>query len=229
MPDEGKHRVETLTVNDERLRELRKTFEIFGQTFSSPSFVPFPGLGVNNQKDRSINETVTFHHPHWTPFPTACIECATSPQLISSEINHGSSSQETFSLLPCSFKTNQDSKVWDESFRLYPEPESLDKMKTHEIDSSPDLFGQFSSENKKFQPKQRTFPFSNTASKVLFPEISSDQTENLSENQEINSAEKPVRSCPLCQEIFPTQMPQLDIDGHIARCLSATADDDIIW
>ena len=73
------------------------------------------------------------------------------------------------------------------------------------IDSSPDLFGQFSPENRKFQPKSTTFQHSNPASKVLFSESSRNETEDLSENQEIISSEKSIRSCPLCQENFPEQ------------------------
>ncbi|XP_076451304.1 uncharacterized protein LOC143287244 [Babylonia areolata] len=37
-----------------------------------------------------------------------------------------------------------------------------------------------------------------------------------------------IKSCPLCQVSFSTVMSQLDIDAHIAACLSV-ADDDIVW
>ncbi|XP_066297126.1 uncharacterized protein [Branchiostoma lanceolatum] len=37
-----------------------------------------------------------------------------------------------------------------------------------------------------------------------------------------------LRSCPMCQEQFPPGMSQLDMDGHIAACLSASSED-IMW
>ncbi|XP_078615180.1 uncharacterized protein LOC144884114 isoform X2 [Branchiostoma floridae x Branchiostoma japonicum] len=37
-----------------------------------------------------------------------------------------------------------------------------------------------------------------------------------------------LRSCPMCQEEFPPGMNQLEIDGHIAACLSASSED-IMW
>ncbi|KAI8500422.1 ubiquitin-dependent protein binding [Branchiostoma belcheri] len=37
-----------------------------------------------------------------------------------------------------------------------------------------------------------------------------------------------LRSCPMCQEEFPPGMSQLDMDGHIAACLSASSED-IMW
>ncbi|XP_035696383.1 uncharacterized protein LOC118429865 [Branchiostoma floridae] len=37
-----------------------------------------------------------------------------------------------------------------------------------------------------------------------------------------------LRSCPMCQEAFPPGMSQLETDGHIAACLSASSED-IMW
>eukprot|EP00058_Branchiostoma_floridae_P001901 XP_002587389.1 hypothetical protein BRAFLDRAFT_96276 [Branchiostoma floridae] len=37
-----------------------------------------------------------------------------------------------------------------------------------------------------------------------------------------------LRSCPMCQEEFPPGMSQLETDGHIAACLSASSED-IMW
>ncbi|TRZ17502.1 hypothetical protein HGM15179_009614 [Zosterops borbonicus] len=46
--------------------------------------------------------------------------------------------------------------------------------------------------------------------------------ENMENQSEATSA---LDSCPMCLMQFSGRLSQLDIDGHLARCLSESADD----
>lgn len=231
--NEESYRIKTAPIiKDERLVKLWRNLENVCQKFPSSSLVPFPSLEVNNLKE-SLNEKSRINSPQWTPFPSTCIECATNTILLPVEntqaglldrsIGTSSLSQGVVSLFSSSFQSDDQSpKPCDKENPF--QSESPNKMEVDEISSSPDLFGQISSENQKCQStKSRTVKDSNAVSTSLFPDVSGN-----SQNKETHSKRKPIRSCPLCQENFPTQMSQLEMDEHIAGCLN-DADDDINW
>ncbi|XP_026718337.1 Fanconi anemia core complex-associated protein 20 [Athene cunicularia] len=53
-------------------------------------------------------------------------------------------------------------------------------------------------------------------------------TESCKKMENPSEASSTLESCPMCQMDFSRTLSQLDIDGHLARCLSESTDD-VVW